>query len=80
MADAVGLEKDELKLRLARAFDLAWSRYHRPGRVTVAPEVARAALAIHLVGAEKSGTSAEGALAGSGLLHLLALPLGETEK
>ena len=38
MAEAVGSDKDELKLRLARAFDLAWSRYYRPGRLTVAPE------------------------------------------
>jgi hypothetical protein len=58
---------------LARAFDRAWERYYRPGRVTVAPDVARAALANHLVKLAKSGTIDEEKLAASGLSHLISL-------
>jgi hypothetical protein len=63
----------ELTLLLARAFDRAWDRYYRPGRVTIAPEIARPALATHLVGMAKDGTVDEGALAAGGLLHLISL-------
>jgi hypothetical protein len=58
---------------LARAFDRAWDRYYRPGRVTIAPEIARPALATHLVQMAKDGTVEEGALAAGGLLHLISL-------
>ena len=63
----------ELTQLLARAFDRAWDRYYRPGRVTIAPEVARPALATHLVEMAKDGTVDEGALAAGGLLHLISL-------
>jgi hypothetical protein len=53
---------------LARAFDRAWERYYRPGRVTIAPDAARPALANHLVELAKSGTIDEEKLAASGLL------------
>jgi hypothetical protein len=63
----------ELTLLLARAFDRAWDRYYRPGRVTIAPEIARPALATHLVAMAKDGTTEEGALAAGGLLHLISM-------
>jgi hypothetical protein len=63
----------ELTLLLARAFDRAWDRYYRPGRVTIAPEIARPALATHLVEMAKDETLDEGALAAGGLLHLISL-------
>ena len=63
----------EITQLLARAFDRAWDRYYRPGRVTIAPEVARPALATHLVQMVKDGTVEEGALAAGGLLHLISL-------
>jgi hypothetical protein len=58
---------------LATAFDRAWSRYYRPGRVTIAPEVARPALADHLVQMAKDGVMDEGQLAAGGVLHLISL-------
>jgi hypothetical protein len=58
---------------LARAFDRAWGNYYRPGRVTIAPETARTALANHLVEMAKDGTVEEGALAAGGLLHLISI-------
>jgi hypothetical protein len=68
------MESDpEITQLLARAFDRAWDRYYRPGRVTIAPEVARPALATHLVQMAKDGTVEEGALAAGGLLHLISL-------
>ena len=68
------MESDpEMTRLLARAFDRAWDRYYRPGRVTIAPEVARPALAQHLVQMAKDGTVEEGALAAGGLLHLISL-------
>jgi hypothetical protein len=68
------MESDpEITQLLARAFDRAWDRYYRPGRVTIAPEVARPALAAHLVQMAKDGTVEEGALAAGGLLHLISL-------
>jgi hypothetical protein len=63
----------EITQLLARAFDRAWDRYYRPGRVTIAPEVARPALATHLVQMARDGTVEEGALAAGGLLHLISL-------
>jgi len=68
------MESDpEITQLLARAFDRAWDRYYRPGRVTLAPEVARPALATHLVQMARDGTVEEGALAAGGLLHLISL-------
>jgi len=58
---------------LARAFDRAWARYDRPGRVTIPAGEARPALANHLVEMAKAGTSDEGALVAGGLLHLISL-------
>jgi hypothetical protein len=63
----------EMTLLLARAFDRAWARYYRPGRPTIAPEMARPALATNLVEMAKDGTLEEGALAAGGLLHLISL-------
>jgi hypothetical protein len=68
------MESDpEITQLLARAFDRAWNRYYRPGRVTIAPDVARPALATHLVQMARDGTVEEGALAAGGLLHLISL-------
>jgi hypothetical protein len=58
---------------LARAFDRAWVRYYRPGRVTITAEEARPALANHLVALAKAGTLDEGALAAAGFSHLISL-------
>ena len=63
----------EMTLLLARAFDRAWARYYRPGRVTIAPEVARPALGDAPCRNGKSGTVDEGALAAGGLLHLISM-------
>lgn len=67
------LDADELKLLLARAFDLAWVRYYRPGRVTIPPDIARRALANHLVKMAKDGVADESKLAAGGVLHLISL-------
>jgi thiamine pyrophosphate-dependent acetolactate synthase large subunit-like protein len=63
----------ELTLLLARAFDRAWARYYRPGRVTIPADVARPELAKYLVQVAGEGTQEEGALAAAGLLHLISL-------
>jgi len=63
----------DLKLVLARAFDLAWARYFLPGRVTISQDVARPALANYLVQMAKDGVTEEGALAAAGVLHLISL-------
>ena len=47
------MDADELKLVLARAFDRAWARYYRPGRVRMSPDIARPALDICKVCAMK---------------------------
>jgi hypothetical protein len=67
------LDEGELMQLLAGAFDRAWSRYYRPGRVTIAPELARPALANHLVQMAKDGVMDEGQLAAGGVLHLISL-------
>jgi hypothetical protein len=65
---------DELTLRLARAFDLAWNRYYRPGRRgAIAESLARTSLAKQLIRLAKEGVSEEGALAEGGLRHLVSL-------
>lgn len=78
MAATVRMEDVELKLVMARAFDAAWLKYYRPGRVTMASEVARTALAKHLVEMAKNGTTDEAQLSASGLLHLITLTPSET--
>ena len=67
------MDPDELKLVLARAFDRAWARYYRPGQVTMSPDVARPALANHLVQMAKDGVTDEGKLAAGGVLHLFSI-------
>ena len=67
------LDANELKLVLARAFDRAWARYYLPGRVTVSPDIGRAALAKHLVKMAKDGVVDESRLAAGGVLHLVSL-------
>jgi hypothetical protein len=69
------LEDEELKLLLARAFDRAWSRYYRPGRVTIPAELARTALANHLVHVAKNGVTDEDQLVARSLMHLISLAL-----
>jgi thiamine pyrophosphate-dependent acetolactate synthase large subunit-like protein len=73
-------DADELKLVLARAFDRAWARYYRPGQVRIPPDVARPALAHHLVRLAKDGVTDEGKLAAGGVLHLFAITPGEPGK
>lgn len=63
----------EMTQLLARAFDRAWERYYRPGRITIPAADARPALASHLVEMAQAGTLEEGALAAAGLLHLISL-------
>jgi hypothetical protein len=64
---------DELTLLLARALDRAWTRYYRPGRVTIAPDIDRPALASYLVRMAKNGVADESKLAAGGVLHLNSL-------
>ena len=67
------MDEDELKLLLARAFDRAWARYYRPGRDTISPDIARPALATHLVQMAKDGVTDEDELATGGVLHLFSI-------
>lgn len=67
------LDADELKLVLARAFDRAWARYYLPGRLTISPDIARPALANHLVRMAKDGVVDESKLAAGGVLYLISL-------
>ena len=67
------VDPEALKLMLARAFDQAWARYYRPGRVTLSTETARLALASHLVKIAKGGMMDEDRLAVAGVLHLMSL-------
>jgi len=61
---------DEFKVLLARAFDRAWKRYYRPGRVgAISANVAWHALAKHLISLAKEGEISVGALA----VHLVSL-------
>jgi hypothetical protein len=67
-------ERDEFRLHLARAFDRAWKRYYRPGRIgAISATVARHELAKHLIALAKEGVVSEDALAEGGLLHLVSL-------
>jgi hypothetical protein len=67
------LSDPEMLQVLARAFDRAWDRYYRPGRLTIPVEEARPALANHLVEMAKAGTLEEDALAAGGVVHLISL-------
>ena len=67
------MDGEELKLLLARAFDRAWARYYRPGRVTISPEIARPALANYLVRRAKDGVTEEDRLTGGGLMYLISI-------
>jgi hypothetical protein len=67
------LDDEELKLLLARAFDRAWARYYRPGRVTISAEIARPALAKYLVRRAKEGVTEEDRLTGGGLMYLISI-------
>jgi hypothetical protein len=71
------LDADELRLLLARSFDEAWARYYRPGWDTISPDMARPALASHLVQMAKDGVTDEGELAAGGVLHLLSITPNE---
>ena len=70
-------DDNEKKVLLARAFDAAWLQYYRPGRVTIASEAARPALANHLVKLAHEGMTDESQLAASGLSHLSLTPSPE---
>jgi hypothetical protein len=66
--------QDDLTLVLARAFDRAFERYYLPGRSgRISEEIARPALARHLVAMAKEGVTDEDGLAAGGLLHLISL-------
>ena len=65
----------ELEWLLARAFQRAWDGYYRPGRSTVDPEYARAALAKRLVALSREGVRDEDRLAIGGLIHLRLLAI-----
>ena len=68
------VSRDELTLRLARAFDLAWNSYYRPGRRgAISESLARTSLAKQLIKLTNEGVSEEGALAEGGLRHLVSL-------
>jgi hypothetical protein len=64
---------DELRL-LALAFDRAWKRYYRRRRIdAVSEDVARPALAKHLIARAKEGVISPDALAEGGFKHLVSL-------
>jgi hypothetical protein len=74
-------DDQDIRISLARAFDRAWGRYYRSGRLTVGEDVARTELARRLVQLSKEGIRDEGRLAEAGLSHLRQLTLkgGRTE-
>jgi hypothetical protein len=64
-------DDDDLPAILARAFVQAWQGYYLPGRRdTISEEIARPALAKHLVARTKEGMVEEATLAEAGLRHL----------
>lgn len=68
------VEKNELALMLARAFDAAWELYYLPHRSgTLSEHVARPLLARHLVALAKGGLTDEAALVTAGLERLTSL-------
>lgn len=71
---SLATDQDDLAAVLARAFVRAWERYYRPDRSeTVAENVARLALAKHLVALAKGGVDHELTLADAGLAYLISL-------
>jgi hypothetical protein len=67
-------DDDDLPAILARAFVQAWQGYYLPGRRdAISEEIARPALAKHLVARTKEGVVEEAALAEAGLRHLNGL-------
>jgi len=68
------VDHDELTLRLARAFDLAWNSYYQLGKRAAIPQsVARTSLAKQLIKLANEGISDESALAEGGMRHLVSL-------
>jgi hypothetical protein len=65
----------DIRKSLSNAFDRAWDRYYRSGRMTVGPDVARTELARRLVQLSKEGVRDEEALAEAGLQHLRQIAL-----
>lgn len=71
---SLAVDQDDLAAVLARAFVRAWERYYRPDRSeTVAQDVARPALAKHLVAMARGGVDHELTLAEAGLAYLISL-------
>jgi hypothetical protein len=72
----------DIRLSLARAFDRAWDRYYRSGRLTVSRDIARTELARRLVQLSKDGVRDENSLCIAGLNHLhdLTLKGGKIER
>ena len=67
-------QDNDLAALLARAFVRAWERYFVSGRSeTIAEEIARPALARHLVAMAKQGVKREITLAEAGLEYLISL-------
>lgn len=67
-------DHDDLAALLARAFVRAWERYYASGRSeTIAEEIARPALAQHLVAMAKQGVEHEMTLTEAGLEFLISL-------
>jgi hypothetical protein len=75
-------EDRDIRQSLARAFDRAWDRYYRSGRVTMNQDVARTELARKLVQLSRQGVRDEWHLAAAALIHLRGLTSkdGNTEK
>ena len=65
----------DIRKSLARAFDRAWDRYYRAGRLTVSQDIARTELARRLVELSREGVQDEGTLAQAGINHLRELTL-----
>jgi hypothetical protein len=75
-------DDQDVKKSLARAFDRAWDRYYRSGRVTMNQDVARTELARKLVQLSRQGVRDEWRLSAAALIHLHELTPkgGKTEK
>jgi predicted ATPase with chaperone activity len=75
-------EDQDIRQSLARAFDRAWDRYYRSGRVTMNQDVARTELARKLVQLSRQGVRDEWHLSAAALIHLRGLTSkdGNTEK
>jgi hypothetical protein len=68
-------DDQDIRRSLARAFDRAWERYYRPGRVTISQDIARTELARKLVQLSKDGVRDESRLFAAGLIHLHQLTM-----